>query len=667
MPHEDAIVGKILDEKYRVEERLGRGGMGAVYLAKHLGTGRLVALKIIAPELTQNEGVIARFRREARAAGQIRHPNVVNVTDFGFASAGEEQVAYLVMERLRGETLADLLDREIKLPLGKTLNIVQQVAAAVEEAHKHGIVHRDLKPENIWLEPSPRRGYTIKVLDFGVAKLHEAQFPDVHATGEEEESRSSLDVPLEDDAPPLSGVNPDSPTLAERISEPDASTIASCTTLASEPPSVRSGKRLKSEDSITQAGVLLGTPFYMSPEQWLHRSVDARSDVYSLGVLVYRMLAGEVPFNGTSAPIALQHIRSPPPPLLAKAPSIPPGVAAVVMQALAKAPDDRPPSAQSFAAALSAGAEGAGSLIGRAMALTSVHFTSLFGLNVKVFAGPLILSGLRVLVRQLASLHILSPKVAKPLGLLLFLTYGIMLWFAQPVALAIATARARDLLLSPLDPPYQEVSLGEARRCLRATFSPTLVMMFTILVSAAVTREPLFYIGTYLKLFKSDATDLSTGFYLALEAPSLLAITLLYSRFLVYPSVAALEQRPGVASLRRSAELTRPFRNAATIVWGLHILFRTAIIWVFWLTLAQLANVSFVTIIDNSSDSIFTDIGILLIPCLQLVAWTFTFTAAALLYLNSRHMEGVTLEALAPSAPSTSIPPAPSRPPPRAS
>lgn len=658
MPHEDAIVGKILDEKYRVEERLGRGGMGAVYLAKHLGTGRLVALKIIAPELTQNEGVIARFRREARAAGQIRHPNVVNVTDFGFAAAGGEQVAYLVMERLRGETLADLLERESKLPLGKALNIVQQVASAVEEAHKHGIVHRDLKPENIWLEPSPRRGYTIKVLDFGVAKLHEAQFPDIHAANEEEDSPSPAET-MEDDAPPLSGVNPDSPTLAERVSEPGASTLASCTTLASEPPSVRSGKRLKREESITQAGVLLGTPFYMSPEQWLHRSVDARSDVYSLGVLVYRMLAGEVPFNGTSAPIALQHIRYPPPPLLDKAPSIPPGVAAVVMKALAKAPDDRPPSAQSFAAALSAGAESAGSLIGRAMALTAMHFPSLLGLNIKVFTAPLFVTALRVLVRRLASAHVLSPKLSTSLGLLLSLAYMAGLWFLQPLSLVVSTEHVRDLSLAPHDPPRHELTLSQARRYLRVTFVPTLMMMLGILVTVTVTREPLFYLGAYLKLFRADGTDLRPAVILILEAPSLIVATLLFSRFVVYPPVAVLEQTSGLAALRRSAELTRPFRRAASIILGLHVLFRSLIVWILWLTMAQLANVPFITIIDSFNDSIYTDVWILLIPCLQLVAWTFTFTAAALLYLNSRHMEGVTLEALAPTQP-----PATSRPPP---
>ena len=169
----ERYLGEVLDGKYRIEKLLGKGGMGAVYLATHLGTERPVALKIIAPEFMRQDEFVERFKREARAAGRLRHPNVVDVTDFGFAQHGRERVAYLVMEYLDGCALSDVLAEESQLPLDWVVDILEQVCSAIDEAHQQGIVHRDLKPDNIWLEPNMRGGYTIKVLDFGVAKLAE--------------------------------------------------------------------------------------------------------------------------------------------------------------------------------------------------------------------------------------------------------------------------------------------------------------------------------------------------------------------------------------------------------------------------------------------------------------------------------------------------------------
>src|SRR5260370_24692204 len=169
----ERYVGQVLDEKYRLERLLGQGGMGAVYLDTHLGTERYVALKLITPQFMRNAEFVERFKREARAAGRLRHPNVVDVTDFGFARTGTESVAYLVMEYLDGCTLSDVLAEEKRLPLYWVVDILEQVCAAVHEAHRQGIVHRDLKPDNIWLEPNGLGGYRIKVLDFGIAKLGE--------------------------------------------------------------------------------------------------------------------------------------------------------------------------------------------------------------------------------------------------------------------------------------------------------------------------------------------------------------------------------------------------------------------------------------------------------------------------------------------------------------
>ncbi|HVS80629.1 MAG TPA: serine/threonine-protein kinase [Pyrinomonadaceae bacterium] len=178
----ERYVGQILDGKYRLERLLGQGGMGAVYLATHLGTERYVALKLIAPQFMRNEEFVERFKREARAAGRLRHPNVVDVTDFGFSGEGVGRVAYLVMEYLDGCTLSDVLTEEERLPLYWVVDILEQVCAAVHEAHQQGVIHRDLKPDNIWLEPNALGGYRVKVLDFGIAKLAEASNPALPAT-----------------------------------------------------------------------------------------------------------------------------------------------------------------------------------------------------------------------------------------------------------------------------------------------------------------------------------------------------------------------------------------------------------------------------------------------------------------------------------------------------
>src|SRR5579864_1104552 len=146
--------------------------MGNVYLATHLGTTRVVAVKVIAPKWAAEPQFLARFQREAQACGRLRHPNIVNVTDFGIAKAASGDMPYLVMEFLDGETLSDFQKANPLLPLPVIADLLDQIGLALAEALRHGIIHRDLKPDNIWLEPNGRGGYTAKVLDFGVAKLN---------------------------------------------------------------------------------------------------------------------------------------------------------------------------------------------------------------------------------------------------------------------------------------------------------------------------------------------------------------------------------------------------------------------------------------------------------------------------------------------------------------
>src|ERR1700760_3990235 len=167
-----SMIGEILEAKYRIDKQLGAGGMGNVYLATHLGTTRVVAVKVIAPRWAAEPQFLARFQREAQACGRLRHPNIINVTDFGVAKTHGGDVAYLGREYLDGKTLSDLLETGSQLTLPLIADLLDQIGLALAEAHRHGIVHRDLKPDNIWLEPNGRGGHTIKVLDFGVAKMN---------------------------------------------------------------------------------------------------------------------------------------------------------------------------------------------------------------------------------------------------------------------------------------------------------------------------------------------------------------------------------------------------------------------------------------------------------------------------------------------------------------
>jgi serine/threonine protein kinase/ankyrin repeat protein len=318
------MIGRLLDGKYRLEELIGRGGMGAVYRATHVGTGRRMAVKVIAPELAGNREFIERFRREARTIGRLRHPNIVNVTDFGITGENERTLAYLVMEHLEGVTLAAKLEYKRPLPLADALDILSQTCVAIDEAHRLGILHRDLKPENIWLEPVRDGGCNVKVLDFGIAQLH-----DLFA--------------IEEPAPP--------PVISES-SQTGGQTAAPQPQLFSitEDETLRMNLTL---EQLTRKGAVMGTPKYMSPEQCRGEKLDKASDIYSLGVIAYQMLSGDVPFNGTAAELLQQHCEAAPAPLSRKRVNLPAAIDAVVGQALAKEPSARPATAGAFAFLLS--------------------------------------------------------------------------------------------------------------------------------------------------------------------------------------------------------------------------------------------------------------------------------------------------------------------------
>ncbi|HNC42863.1 MAG TPA: protein kinase [Acidobacteriota bacterium] len=428
----DSLLGQPLDGKYQIVKQLGQGGMGAVFQAVHLGTQRPVAVKVIAPDFMANTEFVERFKREAVAAGRLRHPNVVNVTDFGFSLVGSTTLAFLVMEFLDGCNLGELLAQKGQLPLNLVVDIVEQTALAIDEAHKQGIVHRDLKPDNIWLEPNRRGGYNIKVLDFGIAKLRdtcsEGSDTDVSLTpsgrlqpvdteGSTLINRSTLpfshqrpSTPVFENTEGATQIHPSnpqvspSPVVVSVAVDSESGTQIHPTTHSThfdepEIPRTDGGRATNllnhgTELSlVTQVGTVMGTPAYMSPEQCKGVATDGKSDIYSLGVIVYQMLAGEQPFKGDTFQLIAKHTEEPPPSLYEKRIEISKDVEAIVFSALAKDPQERPVNARAFAAALRSTIEGETGVLKTARFMFSTCQRHFFALGFIAYLPTIMLAG----------------------------------------------------------------------------------------------------------------------------------------------------------------------------------------------------------------------------------------------------------------------------------
>jgi serine/threonine protein kinase len=559
----ERYVGEVLDHKYRLERLLGQGGMGAVYLATHLGTERYVALKLITPQFMRNEEFVERFKREARAAGRLRHPNVVDVTDFGFAPVGTERVAYLVMEYLDGCTLGDVLAEEKTLTLEWTVDILEQVCSAVHEAHAQGIVHRDLKPDNIWLEPNRVGSYRVKVLDFGIAKLAGPPGAPALAGVMSETDAAHMNASTGMSRTPLLNVgarvgkplgsDPDSETLifspGVSADQGDAGLAQNFAGAAAEGgdghgaqgsrptlignhsdstqlfdlpvPAGQSsaegpqGKELTAmaqgaratqiiEDGdktlrlgqetelrvigqhtvlpagtaegagLTRVGAIMGTPTYMSPEQCRSAHLDARSDIYSIGVIAYQMLAGEPPFKGDTSTVMRGHLESKPLSLRERTGKVPKRAAGVVMAALAKDPAERPQTAQAFANSLRAQADGIGSMYRRAFALYSEHFPKFLRLSLIAHL-PAIACTLALIVLTLSEDSLSSRgKAAKILTLsvigLVALLQILSHYLAASVISGVTAVIVTQLSVAPLRP----VELRPAFAVLKKRWRPFL-------------------------------------------------------------------------------------------------------------------------------------------------------------------------------------------------
>ncbi|HEX3596101.1 MAG TPA: protein kinase, partial [Polyangiaceae bacterium] len=275
----DPLIGTVIGERYRVDEKLGVGGMGAVYRGEHVLMRKPVAVKVLHREMTTMTEVVKRFELEAIAAGRIDHPNVTVATDFGKLEDGS---FYLVLEYVPGRSLTELIRTEAPLSVDRTLFIARQVASGLGAAHAAGIVHRDLKPDNVMLIERGGTKDFVKVLDFGIAKV----------TSENGGDGAGL----------------------------------------------------------TRIGAIFGTPAYMAPEQAAGQRVDHRADVYSLGLVIYEMLAGRPAFQAAEINgLLTKQLTEPPPPL---PDTIDEGVRALVMKMLEKDPAARVASVEELIVAI---------------------------------------------------------------------------------------------------------------------------------------------------------------------------------------------------------------------------------------------------------------------------------------------------------------------------
>lgn len=304
----DPLIGRTVADRYLVMERIGAGGMGTVYKARQDPLGKIVALKVLLPSLVDDDLKLQRFMNEARILGGLRHPNTVSLIDFGHIDGGR---LFIAMEYLHGGDLADLLAKG-RVEQRAALNITRQIVASLSEAHARGIIHRDLKPQNVLFDEVVGEQFVVRVADFGLARFD-----------------------------PLLGQSDERP-MGEPAAQPEGGYGGG-----------RKGFRLQPVQTVP--GTRLGTPAYISPEQAFARPIDARADLYSVGVMLYEMLVGHRPFDDESSQgLCLAHLYQDAIPLaeVTGPDELEEELELLVMSLLEKKPEDRPASAEAVLEAL---------------------------------------------------------------------------------------------------------------------------------------------------------------------------------------------------------------------------------------------------------------------------------------------------------------------------
>lgn len=288
----DPLVGQTFEGRFQILSVLGQGGMGMVYKARHVHMDKLVAIKTLVPAAVSDDKSFLRFEQEARAASNLQHPNIISIFDFGRSADG---TAYLVMEFLEGKTLeAELIEQIELISLARFERIFTQVCSGMQHAHKKGVIHRDIKPSNLMLLDTEEGKDVVKIVDFGLAKLH---------------------------------------------------------------------SRDKAEQHLTQTGMVMGSPPFMSPEQCRGDELDPRTDIYSLGCVMYAALTGQVPHMGNNSMATIyKHISDVPLPIseVLGATNVPPRLEELVMRTLAKHKDDRPQSMEDLGKSITAAIQNPG-------------------------------------------------------------------------------------------------------------------------------------------------------------------------------------------------------------------------------------------------------------------------------------------------------------------
>ena len=680
------VVGTVVDGKYQVERMLGRGGMGAVFFATHLGTERPVALKIIVPQYAADASFLERFRREARAAGRFRHPNIVDVTDFGQADICGHRVAYLVMEYLDGCSLEDVLMEQPVVPVDWTVEVFDQLALGIGELHRKGIIHRDLKPGNIWLEPNLRGSFTVKLLDFGLAKLHD-QEPIAEATSTE----PAAPVVSRIQATIISGSGAFEPSIEPTITDPPASEAptvvgkrpagASNDGLpASEAPTILGAQSLKSAmaddppteapvtlegavnetllhgsarptveppsspvtepvGDLTVAGSVLGTPAYMSPEQCRGEVVTTASDVYSLGVIAYQMLGGALPFEGGMAKLMAQHMHVEPQPLTERNPDVPRAVAEVVMSALAKDVSRRPATAELFAAALKSKAESPLDLISRALVMLIEHAPVFFRTTAILLTPFIVLVAAEALIYftlvesdEYGSTARLAMSALGPLNWIVILLGTI---FAR----GVITLLIGQILLAPLKKLRVELVFSLLKRMLVPALQAAVIIGLAALLPATIGFG-LFKVLVFPSLVPAHSTMESIVVAMGTAGAVALGVSLLGIAYLVacettqLANVILVEGLPIRQALRRSRELRRR-TTPDTLVVGLFVLLPL-------LTPTVIELVQWKIVSGPTTGGI----AAATVCALRLVVITFNAVLIATLYFKQRLTAGESIEAV---------------------
>ena len=294
-PSGDPLLGTTVAGRYKVIKLLGEGGMGQVYLAEHSAIEKRIALKVLRAEYAHKGEIVTRFQQEAISASRIKHPNVLDVFDFGQLENG---CFYLAMEFLEGNDLADELQRARQLTPARALPIAMQICRALSAAHSKGVVHRDMKPENVFLQRTGDGEEIVKIVDFGIAQLK---------------------------------------------------------------PSNEEAAAQSTHRRLTRTGMIFGTPEYMAPEQASGKHADLRCDVYAVGIILFELFTGAVPFTGeTFLGVLTKHLNEMPPAMRSIYPDLQlsPELEGVVQRTLAKDPSYRYQTMNELASALAATPEG---------------------------------------------------------------------------------------------------------------------------------------------------------------------------------------------------------------------------------------------------------------------------------------------------------------------